>query len=129
MQTDDFQTDLVKLTRINFSEAYQLLCHLKTVRLFIESVLRYGLPADYSGVIVRPDSKSGAAAKTLKSLNAHFHYLAGASRAPERARNKKDNAGGAGDVEVGGEYAGIMEQEYHDFVLFEVPMVITDGAK
>ena len=47
------QTELLRLSRINFSEAYQILAHLKTVRLFVESVLRYGLPADYAGVIVK----------------------------------------------------------------------------
>lgn len=47
------QSDLLKLTRINFSEAYQILAHLKTVRLFIESALRYGLPAEYAGVIIK----------------------------------------------------------------------------
>ena len=49
----DFQSELLKLTRINFSEAYQILAHLKTVRLFIESALRYGLPAEYAGVIIK----------------------------------------------------------------------------
>ena len=47
------QSELLKLTRINFSEAYQILAHLKTVRLFIESALRYGLPAEYAGVIIK----------------------------------------------------------------------------
>lgn len=47
------QSDLLKLTRINFSESYQILAHLKTVRLFIESALRYGLPAEYAGVIIK----------------------------------------------------------------------------
>jgi hypothetical protein len=50
---DVVQSDLLKLTRINFSEAYQILAHLKTVRLFVESALRYGLPAEYAGVIVK----------------------------------------------------------------------------
>lgn len=53
MTSSSHQTELLKLTRINFSEAYQLLAHLKTVRMFVESVLRYGLPADYAGVIVK----------------------------------------------------------------------------
>lgn len=47
------QSDLLRLSRTNFSEAYQLLVHLKAVRVFIESVLRYGLPAEYSGVVVK----------------------------------------------------------------------------
>jgi V-type H+-transporting ATPase subunit C len=46
------QTDLLRLSRTNFSEAYQLLVHLKVVRLFVESVLRYGLPADYSAIVI-----------------------------------------------------------------------------
>ncbi len=37
----------------NFSEAMQILVHLKVVELFVESVLRYGLPAEYTGLVVR----------------------------------------------------------------------------
>jgi len=113
-------TDLLKLSRINFSEAYQILAHLKTVRLFIESVLRYGLPADYAGVIVRPDPKT--AVKTLRALSAHFAYLAASSRGPSSKRTK---SGAAVSDDVGGEWASIMEAEYFDFVLFEIPMVPT----
>lgn len=44
---------MLRLTRTNFSEAFQLLVHLKVTRLFVESVLRYGLPAEYAGVIIK----------------------------------------------------------------------------
>jgi len=47
------QTDLLRLSRTNFSEAYQLLVHLKVVRLYVESVLRYGLPAEYSAIVLQ----------------------------------------------------------------------------
>jgi V-type H+-transporting ATPase subunit C len=47
------QTELLHISRTNFSESFQLLVHLKVVRLFIESVLRYGLPANYSGVVIK----------------------------------------------------------------------------
>ena len=47
------QTELLRLCRTNFSEAFQLLVHLKVVRVFVESVLRYGLPAHYVGVVVK----------------------------------------------------------------------------
>lgn len=47
------QTELLRLARINFSEAFQLLIHLKVLRLFVESVLRYGLPAAYTGIIIK----------------------------------------------------------------------------
>ncbi|KAK0523062.1 Vacuolar ATP synthase subunit C, partial [Tilletia horrida] len=46
-------TELLRLSRTNFSEAYQALAHLKVIRAFTESVLRFGLPADYFGVTVK----------------------------------------------------------------------------
>ncbi|BEI92838.1 uncharacterized protein CcaverHIS019_0504660 [Cutaneotrichosporon cavernicola] len=105
-------TELLRLTRINFSEAYQLLAHLKTVRLFVESVLRYGLPAEYAGVIVKPEPKT--AVKTLKQLSARFNYLA-------TGKDKEAKLVHADDMV--GEWANVMEQEYYDFVLFEIPKV------
>lgn len=47
------QTELLRLSSTNFSEAFQVLVHLKVVRLFVESVLRYGLPANYTGVVIK----------------------------------------------------------------------------
>jgi V-type H+-transporting ATPase subunit C len=116
------QTDLLRLTRINFSEAYQLLAHLKTIRLFVESVLRYGLPADYAGVIVVPEPKT--AVKTLKSLSAQYSYLSAKSKGPA-AKTTKTGAGVNDTGDVQGEWATVMEQEYYDFVLFEIPKVLT----
>ena len=50
------QADLLRLSRINFSELFQLLVHLKVVRAYVESVLRYGLPASYFAAIVKVSS-------------------------------------------------------------------------
>jgi hypothetical protein len=47
------QSELLRLSRTNFSEAYQILTHLKVVRVFVESVLRYGLPAEYSAIVIK----------------------------------------------------------------------------
>lgn len=47
------QTELLRLSRTNFSESFQILVHLKVVRLFVESVLRYGLPANYIGLAIK----------------------------------------------------------------------------
>ncbi|GAA5961947.1 hypothetical protein JCM21900_001158 [Sporobolomyces salmonicolor] len=49
----DLWADLLRLSRINFSELFQLLVHLKVVRAYVESVLRYGLPAVYFGAVVK----------------------------------------------------------------------------
>ena len=52
------QAELLHLSRTNFSEAYQLLVHLKVARLFVESVLRYGLPANYVGLAIKVGTAS-----------------------------------------------------------------------
>ncbi|KZT74823.1 ATPase, V1 complex, subunit C [Daedalea quercina L-15889] len=114
-------TELLQLSRTNFSEAFQLLVHIKVLRLFIESVLRYGLPASYTGFIIKPEPK--ATKRTLQALQAQLAYLA--RRAGPRSRSK-NGGGGGGDAagEFAGEYQALMEQEYFDFVLFEVPWIV-----
>jgi V-type H+-transporting ATPase subunit C len=106
-------TELLHLSRTNFSESFQILVHLKVIRLFVESVLRYGLPANYIGIVIQPDPKS--AKKIFGVLQSHFSYLGSGSR-----KGAKSN----GEVEeFVGEYQTLMEQEFFDFVLYEVPWV------
>lgn len=74
------QTELLRLARTNFSEAYQILVHLKVLRLFVESALRYGLPAAYVvmalKVRVAPQSLAGSnripASRTLSNRRRSF---------------------------------------------------------
>ncbi|KII93439.1 hypothetical protein PLICRDRAFT_49486 [Plicaturopsis crispa FD-325 SS-3] len=106
-------TELLRLSRTNFSESFQILVHLKVVRLFVESVLRYGLPANYVGLIIKPEPK--ATKKTLGLLTNHFAYLGPRSKG---ANSKKGET-----EEFVGEYQTLMEQEFFDFVLFEVPWI------
>jgi len=107
-------TELLRVSRTNFSESFQILVHLKVVRLFVESVLRYGLPASYVGLIVKPDVKTTK--KTLAVLTTHFSYLG------PRSRGAKSKAGDT--EEFVGEYQTLMEQEFFDFVMFEVPWIV-----
>ncbi|EMD41707.1 hypothetical protein CERSUDRAFT_110285 [Gelatoporia subvermispora B] len=111
-------TELLALSRTNFSEAFQILVHLKVLRLFVESVLRYGLPANYAGLFVKPDPKSPK--RTLGALSMQFSYLSGRSSGPNAYEKNK---GGAGD-EASGEYQTVLEQELFEFVLFEVPWIV-----
>ncbi|KAF8343051.1 ATPase V1 complex subunit C [Cantharellus anzutake] len=119
--------EMLRVSRTNFSEAYQVLVHLKVICLFVESVLRFGLPANYTGLIIKatefnhrsslqPDPKSTK--KILNTLTSHFAYLR------RKGGIDKKTSGKAEDLNTG-EYQALMEQEYFDFVLFEVPWVIT----
>ncbi|KAF8845406.1 ATPase, V1 complex, subunit C [Paxillus ammoniavirescens] len=108
-------TELLRVSRTNFSESFQILVHLKILRLFVESVLRYGLPANYLGLAIKPDPKSTK--KILSVLTNHFKYLS-----PRSGRSGKQQGGGTEDFI--GEYQSLMEQEFFDFVLYEVPWIV-----
>lgn len=104
-------TELLRLARTNFSEAYMVLMHLKVIRTFVESVLRYGLPAEYFGVVVKPNPKRTKA--LLSTLTSHYSYLA-----PSKTGDAKQNSS-AGLSDAPGEYAALLEQEQWPFVLTE----------
>ena len=55
----------------------------------------------------------------MTTLQSQFAYLGRRSN-PDRA---KAASGGTGD-DFGGEYANVLEQEYFDFVLFEIPWIV-----
>jgi V-type H+-transporting ATPase subunit C len=67
------KTSLVRWCRLNFDEAFACWVHLKVVRTFIESVLRFGLPAEYTAAVIEP-GKTGEAKlrKTLDTLYARL---------------------------------------------------------
>lgn len=107
-------TELLRLSRTYFSESFQIFLHLKILRLFVESVLRYGLPANYVGFAIRPEPKYTK--KSLSVLTNHLSYLS--PRSSGRAQKH-----GTAD-EFAGEYQSLMEQEFFDFVLYEVPWIV-----
>jgi len=109
--------ELLQLARTNFSESFQILVHVKVLRLFAESVLRYGLPATYDGFFIKPEPKSTK--RTLSILQQQFAYLSRRSN-PSTANKGKSSA----TEDFVGEYQNVLEQEYFDFVLFEVPWII-----
>ncbi|KAI8099298.1 uncharacterized protein BX664DRAFT_381875 [Halteromyces radiatus] len=51
------QAELVRLAKINFGELFGSWVHLKAVRVFVESVLRYGLPPDFTSVTIAVQPK------------------------------------------------------------------------
>ncbi|KAG8925623.1 Vacuolar ATP synthase subunit C, partial [Tulasnella sp. 418] len=54
--------------------------------------------------------------KTLSVLTTHFSYLG-------KSQGKQSDSSGAGVEDFAGEYQTIMEQEFLDFVLFEIPWI------
>ncbi|GAA5933655.1 H(+)-transporting V1 sector ATPase subunit C [Sporobolomyces koalae] len=111
--------DLLRLSRINFSELFQLLVHIKVVRAYVESVLRYGLPAAYFAAIIKPEPKQHA--KLISTLSNFLVPAHGSSKDGKKSKDKKSSQGGTD--ESMGEFASVMEGEYHEFVVFEIERV------
>lgn len=61
------------MSKADFGETFQSWLHLKVLRLFIESILRYGLPPDFQTILVRAKPKQEILAREY--INKHFQYL------------------------------------------------------
>lgn len=126
------QTDLLRISRINFAEAYSLIVHLKVVASYVECVLRYGLPADYFVCAVTPDPKQ--AKKVLSTLQSYFApftpnpdqttaRLVGSSSSKKDKRKKKvASSGDVNENALVAEFQNLMEQEVFRFVCYELPV-------
>lgn len=85
--------------------------HLKILRAFVESVLRYGLPANFFSYVVKPSVKKGVK-PLLLALNNEYKNL---------ARRGDKASGSQGQNETPGEYAQLLEEDWTPFVLMELP--------
>ncbi|GAA5851720.1 hypothetical protein JCM3766R1_005684, partial [Sporobolomyces carnicolor] len=117
-QEKQLWADLLRLSRINFSELFQLLVHLKVVRAYVESVLRYGLPASYFAAIVKPEPK-----QQTKLISVLSEFLIPDHNKKRNKKDKKSSNSNSNNDDAMGEYASVMEGEYHDFVVFEIDRV------
>lgn len=64
---------LVRWLKVNFSEAYIGMIHVKALRVFVESVLRYGLPVNFQAVLMHPTKKT--VKKLREVLNQLYSHL------------------------------------------------------
>ncbi|CAG9854270.1 unnamed protein product [Phyllotreta striolata] len=64
---------LVRWLKVNFSECFCAWIHVKALRVFVESVLRYGLPVNFQAILIHPNKKQ---AKRLRDvLNQLYGHL------------------------------------------------------
>lgn len=66
-------TLLIRWLKVNFGETFVAWVHVKALRVFVESVLRYGLPVNFLAVVIQPNKKSVKRLReTLNQLYAHL---------------------------------------------------------
>ncbi|KAA1123393.1 Vacuolar ATP synthase subunit C [Puccinia graminis f. sp. tritici] len=112
-------SELLRLSRINFSETFQVIVHLKVIQTYIESLLRYGLPAHYCTIVIKPEPKN--LKKILHQLSSFYNSLeSNTNGSTKNQKTKLDKHVNDQDELIGGEYASVLEKEVFDFVLFEI---------
>ncbi|KAH9817992.1 hypothetical protein DFH28DRAFT_1023992 [Melampsora americana] len=116
-QEKELWSELLRLSRINFSETFLAIVHLKVIQTHIESLLRYGLPAHFVTLILKPDSKNSK--KILNQLIAYQDSLESNSKV-DANRRKANSKALENEEAIGGEYASVLDKEVFEFVLFEI---------
>ncbi|KAG0262435.1 Vacuolar ATP synthase subunit C [Mortierella polycephala] len=101
---------ILRLAKTNFGEVFQAWAHLKSLRVFVESVLRYGLPPEFVGFTIRPKHKQEK--KILDVLTTQYGYLGGSpSNRGGQHGASEDNAAEEGIL-------GFNDRDYKPFVFF-----------
>ncbi|NXW55243.1 VATC2 ATPase, partial [Eurystomus gularis] len=106
------QGPLLRWLKVNFSEAFVAWIHVKALRAFVESVLRYGLPVNFQAMLLQPNRKS---VKRLRDvLNVVFKHL--------------DEVAAASMMDPGMDIPGLQlsNQEYYPYVYFKIDLSLLD---
>ncbi|KAK9366581.1 hypothetical protein V1509DRAFT_629436 [Lipomyces kononenkoae] len=107
--------EVVRLARATYTDSFQAWIHLKSIRVFVESVLRYGLPPDFVSVLVKPPVASIQKAKV--ALTQKYGFLAGnAFTKDKRGKIVQEDQGLQ-------EYSTLVDTEYEAFVIYEIVVV------
>jgi len=94
-----------KLTRwsfVHFGEAFSAWMHIKVIRIFVESVLRYGLPPCFVAPVLCPAGKSHDLKKTLAQLAKVYQPLIVSSQSSLFGNTGKDDDSDSINIGMGG---------------------------
>ncbi|KAI8322066.1 ATPase, V1 complex, subunit C [Martensiomyces pterosporus] len=125
-QEEELLDNISEWIKGSFSDVFSAWIHVKALRVFVESILRYGIPPDFLPILVKPSVKQ--VSKIKQQLGDFYAYLETSSRASDRARalskNKpKQKSDDAFDMH---EFSNILS-EYTPFVFFDIPWTFLDA--
>ncbi|KAG6006282.1 hypothetical protein E4U21_007164 [Claviceps maximensis] len=110
--------EALRIGRTGWSECVMVWLHVITLRVFVEAVLRYGLPLEYVTALVKTTPKSAPKVKT--ALDSSYSYLGGnAFGRDKRGRVTKDDAAMSSEMAAAGFGPG-EGQEYTAYVYYEL---------
>jgi len=98
---------LVRWLKVNFGESFTAWIHVKALRVFVESVLRFGLPVNFQGMVLLPPRKQ--VKKLREALNELYFHLDSAA-----------GIGGGGGEDLPTGLAGFGQSEYYPYVYYKM---------
>lgn len=107
--------ELLRLAKTAYSDCFINWFHIKCLRVFVESVLRYGLPPVFNTKIIAVPPK--AMSKCKEDLIKNFGYLGGNAF----SKDKKTGKLNLNDASLH-EYASLVDTEYEPFVMYTVTL-------
>ncbi|CAM0135186.1 Vacuolar ATP synthase subunit C [Umbelopsis sp. WA50703] len=105
------QNTVMRLAKTNFSEVFSSWVHLKALRVFVESVLRYGLPPDFAAVVIEPKPKCQS--KVEDVLMSQYGHLGG-------VYGQRSKKGEPKDESLDHEFQNVNDSSYKPWVQFEI---------
>ncbi|KAK2626980.1 hypothetical protein QTJ16_004155 [Diplocarpon rosae] len=113
----------LRLGRTGWSESVMIWIHVLTLRVFVETVLRYGLPLDYVCGLIKANPK--AAKKTKTALDSAYSYLGGnAFGRDKKGKITKDDSALSSEMAAAGVAGhGGEGSEYSAYVYYEFEIV------
>ncbi|KAK1806393.1 hypothetical protein P4O66_004913 [Electrophorus voltai] len=103
---------LVRWLKVNFSEAFIAWIHIKALRVFVESVLRYGLPVNFQAMLLQPNKKN---MKKLREVLYDLYKHLDSSAAAIIDQSAVDIPG-----------LNLSQQEYYPYVYYKIDCNLLD---
>jgi len=103
-------SETLRLARTAWSDEFMAWIHIKALRVYVESVLRYGLPLEYISAIIK--SPNAKAAQKVKKQLAVYNYLGGNAFSKDKKGNIKNDI--PGDL-IAGDTAEYSAYVYYEF--------------
>lgn len=107
-EAEEQQITFTKWADTAFAETFIAMVHLKVLRAFAESVLRYGLPVNFDVALLVPKSKADT--RLRAALNEMFGHLGGSWAAAAESEEVTNIPGIVGD------------KDFYPYVYFELPI-------
>ncbi|KAH3900141.1 probable V-type proton ATPase subunit C [Saccharomycodes ludwigii] len=109
---NSLRIELVRLAKTAYSDIFMNWFHIKALRVYVESVLRYGLPPQFITKIIAVPPK--LLSKCKQELTKNFGYLGGNAFVKDKKGNIKHN-----DSSLH-EYASLVDTDYQPFVMYTI---------